>query len=563
LAATLGAASARSLRGNLSGISLATVSTPVELKEIPLASHLQTQLQALAQPQARGLLGGINRGIEKESLRITPEGKLAQTPHPAGLGSALTHSSITTDYSEALLEFITPVSASIENSLQQLEDIHSYAYQRLGDEILWSASMPCIVSGDASIPVARYGSSNVARMKTVYRFGLGHRYGRLMQTIAGIHYNFSMPQAYWDKAWQDAGSPGAQSDYISGRYLGLIRNFRRYSWLLIYLYGASPAVCASFLRGRNNHGLQPFDAEGRSLYLPYGTALRMGNLGYNSDAQKQLNVCYNSLDSYVTTLSSAIMQPHAAYRDIPSGQNGNYQQLNDSLLQIENEFYSPIRPKRVARSGETALSALVRAGIEYVEVRCVDISPFTPVGLDAAQMRFLDTFLLYCLLQESPHCRDNEQDTQAANLDAVVNTGRQPGLLLSNNGNEITLVQWARDMLDAMRPIAELLDTTHEGNGYAASLEAQREKVADAELTPSARVLREMRERKLPFFRLAMAYSEQWAQYFRERSLPADIQRAFEDETERSLLAQRSIEQSDAISFEHYLHNYFAQYKTL
>ena len=528
-----------------------------------MSSHLQKQLQALAQPGARGAITGINRGIEKESLRITAEGKLAQTPHPAALGSALTHSSITTDYSEALLEFITPVSNRIEDCLRNLEDIHNFAYQHIEGEMLWSASMPCIVTGDAGIPVAQYGSSNVARMKTVYRYGLGHRYGRLMQAIAGIHYNFSMPEVYWDQAWQSAGCPGERADFISERYLALIRNFRRYSWLLIYLYGASPAVCASFLRGRDNHGLQAFDPEAKSLYLPYGTALRMGGLGYNSDAQKRLNVCYNSLDNYVKTLSRAIMQPHAAYRDIASGQNGDYQQLNDSLLQIENEFYSAIRPKRVVNAGEAPLCALVRAGIEYVEVRCVDISPFTPVGLDAGQMRFMDTFLLYCLLEESPACDATEQVTQAANLEAVVNTGRLPGLLLNNNGTEIPMVQWASEMLAQMRPIAALLDAVHESSDYNASLENQLAKLADPELTPSARVLREMRERQLSFFRLAMTYSEQWAQYFRERPLAADIQIAFETETRSSLLEQRDIEQSDNVSFEQYLDNFFAQYQHL
>jgi glutamate--cysteine ligase len=528
-----------------------------------LASHLQKQLQALAQPDAAGLLTAINRGIEKESLRITPGGKLAQTPHPDGLGSALTHPSITTDYSEALLEFITPVSSSIEQSLQKLEDIHSYIYQKIDDEILWSASMPCIVAGDASIPVARYGSSNVARMKTVYRYGLGHRYGRLMQAIAGIHYNFSMPQAYWDKAWREAGSPGIQADYVTERYLGLIRNFRRYSWLLIYLYGASPAVCASFLGDRDNHGLQPFDEKFKSLHMPYGTSLRMGGLGYNSDAQKPLSVCYNSLDNYVTTLSSAIKQPYAAYKDIPAGARGDYQQLNDSLLQIENEFYSPIRPKRVADSGEAPLCALVRAGIEYIEVRCIDISPFSPVGIDAAQMRFLDTFLLYCLLQESPPCDDNEQDAQAANLDAIVNTGRQPGLLLNSGSGSILMTQWAQELLEAMHPIATLLDTAHKQTDHSASLQDQLAKVADSELTPSARVLSEMRERNLPFFRLAMGYSEQWAAHFRQRTLPKERQDAFENETAQSLLAQRTIEQSDDLSFEQYLQNFFAQYKNL
>ena len=528
-----------------------------------MPSQLDNGLLALQQPAALGDLAKIRRGIEKESLRITPEGKLATSAHPAALGSALTHHSITTDYSEALLEFITPVNDSICDSLSALEDIHSFVYQQLDDEILWAASMPCIVTGDAGIPVAHYGTSNVARMKTVYRYGLGHRYGRLMQAISGIHYNWSMPKSYWQRAWQAAGSPGELQDYITERYLGLIRNFRRYSWLLIYLFGASPAVCASFLRGRDNHGLQPFDEQGRSLYLPHGTALRMGDLGYNSEAQKNLSICYNSLDHYVETLCSAILQPHPAYREIPAGHDGDYQQLNDSLLQIENEFYSPIRPKRVADSGETALNALVRGGIEYIEVRCVDVSPFSPVGLDEEQIRFIDTFLLYCLLRESPLCDDDLQAAQARNLEAVVNRGREPGLTLDRSGRQVAMTDWADELLQGMAPVAQLFDTAHGVADYTTALARQSEKIADPELTPSARILREMRERELPFFRLAMGYSEEWAQYFRNRALPQETAQAFANESERSLAAQAEIEANDTLSFEAYLAQYFEQYRQL
>jgi len=524
---------------------------------------LQRELHALAQPGNTDLLLGINRGIEKESLRITPQGKLAQTPHPEGLGSALTHSSITTDYSEALLEFITPVNDSVEGSLTTLENIHRFVYSQLGDEILWAASMPCIMTGDEGIPVARYGSSNVARMKTTYRYGLGHRYGRLMQAIAGIHYNFSMPAAYWQQAWETAGKPGDLQAYITRRYLGLIRNFHRFSWLLIYLYGASPAVCASFLRGRGNHGLQTFDDEGKSLYLPHGTALRMGDLGYNSSAQKDLEVCYNSLENYVETLGSAIVQPHPAYADIPAGQNGDYQQLNDSLLQIENEFYSPIRPKRVANSGEAPLKALLRGGIEYIEVRCIDVSPFTPLGIDAQQIRFLDAFLLYCLFSESPACDETEQAEQAANLEAVVNRGRDPALQLTHEGKSLALPVWATSLLDELAPIAELLDSAHSGGAYSEALQAQRDKIEDPGLTPSARILREMEERQLPFFRLAMAYSNQWSDYLRTPPLDSDIAAAFSEEATRSLAAQRDTEAADDISFEQYLGDFYQQYQTL
>ncbi len=528
-----------------------------------MPSTLDTALRVLARPNALETLTQIRRGIEKESLRITPEGKLALTPHPRSLGSPLTHSSITTDYSEALLEFITPVSTGIADSLHRLEDIHSFVYQQLDTELLWAASMPCIVSGDENIPVALYGSSNIARMKTVYRCGLGHRYGRLMQAIAGIHYNWSMPDAFWNDAWRDAGSPGSRADYITDRYLGLIRNFRRYSWLLIYLFGASPAVCSSFLKGRDNHGLQPFDERGRSLYQPYGTALRMGGLGYNSEAQKGLNICYNSLDNYVHTLRSAILQPHPPYADIPTGQGNNYQQLSDSLLQIENEFYSPIRPKRVAESGETALNALVRGGIEYIEVRCVDVSPFTPVGLDAEQIRFLDTFLLYCLLSDSPPCDDTQQTAQLANLDAVVARGREPGLLLDREGSRISLTNWSENLLSAMRPVAALFDSAFQTDNYQLALTAQLARVADPELTPSARILREMRESDLPFFRLAMRYSERWAEFFRARNLDPAVQAGFVAEAERSLAAQLEIENADSMPFQDFLQSYFSQYREL
>ncbi|TXS94340.1 glutamate--cysteine ligase [Parahaliea maris] len=524
---------------------------------------MQQHLKTLSGNGSGALLREIHRGIEKESLRISPEGRIAQTPHPAALGSALTHSSITTDYSEALLEFITPVDTDLEGSLRTLADIHRHVYSQLNDEILWSASMPCVVAGDDSIPVAQYGSSNVAHMKTVYRYGLGHRYGRAMQVISGIHYNFSMPHAYWEQDWREAGSPGGLKDWITGRYLALIRNFHRYSWLLIYLFGASPALCASFLRDRDTHGLEKFDPEGKTLYLPYATALRMGDLGYNSAAQRDLQVCYNSLDNYVGALRKGIMQPRSEYSHIPSGQDGDYQQLNDSLLQIENEFYSTIRPKRVAYSGETPLSALRRGGIEYVEVRCIDVSPFNPIGLDAEQVRFLDSFLLFCLLSDSPACDEAERDHQQANLRLVVNRGREPGLQLSSRQGERKLTDWASDLLQQIDLVAGALDDAHHSDAYRQSVAAQQAKVDDPELTPSARVLREMRERDLPYFRLALAYSQQWAQYFREEPLAADAQARFEQEREESLAAQRDIEANDDISFEQYLQRFYAQYQAV
>ena len=476
----------------------------------------------MADAGRESILAGIGRGVEKESLRITADGKLAQTAHPKGLGAALTHPYITTDYSEALLEFITPVSTSIEETLQTLDDVHRFTYSHLGDELLWGASMPCIMEGDDHIPVARYGSSNVGTMKTIYRYGLGHRYGRLMQTIAGIHYNFSMPAEYWPLAQTADGNQDSLQDYITARYLGLIRNFRRHSWLLIYLFGASPAVCKSFLRGNDAHSLLPFDAESRSMHLPYATSLRMGDLGYQSNAQENLDICYNNLDAYIETLHEAITHTHPAYESIGVGEDGHSRQLNTSLLQIENEFYSPIRPKRVANSGETALGALRRGGIEYIEVRCTDVNPFLPLGIDAPQIRFLDCFLLYCLMQESTDCDDADGERIAENTARVVNRGREPGLMIQTPSGESSMMTEAVALLNGIQPLVKLLDRANSSTEHAASFEEQQAKVEQPALTPSARILEEMQEKQLPFFRLAMSYSETWAQQYRQQPLSAE-----------------------------------------
>ena len=344
-------------------------------------SVLQERLRALT-PE---VLGGIRRGIEKESLRTRPSGALALTPHPKQLGSALTHPHITTDYSESQLELITGVHAGAGACLEELTQVHQFVYhvlRELGDEMLWVSSMPCGLPTDETIPIGRYGSSNVGRAKSVYRVGLGHRYGRRMQTISGIHYNWSMP--------------GVTTE----QYFGLIRNFRRHSFLLLALFGASPALCSSFVAGRE-HELQHLSKH--TLYQPHATSLRMGRLGYQSDAQAALAVSYNSLESYAASLHDALTRPYPAYEAVGiRNPGGDYNQLATSLLQIENEFYGTIRPKRVIHPGERPLHALRERGVEYVEVRCMDLDPFEPVGIGEQTLRFLDVFLLHCLTSDSP-----------------------------------------------------------------------------------------------------------------------------------------------------------------
>lgn len=526
-----------------------------------MPDQFSERLSLLSTPQTLSLLKGIQRGIEKESLRVNRSGKLAQTPHPESLGSALTHPSITTDFSEALMELITPVSTDIEGSLDFLHDLHRYVYSQLGDEELWGSSMPCVMEGSDAIPLAQYGSSNVARMKTAYRAGLGNRYGRLMQTISGIHYNFSVPDALWSALQEQDMDQRPRQDYITDAYFNLIRNFRRISWLLVYFFGASPAVCNSFLNGRE-HELLPFDAG--SLHLPYGTALRMGDLGYQSSAQEGLKICYNSLDNYIETLRKAITEPHPDYQGIPvKGEDGQYQQLSTALLQIENEFYSPIRPKRVTESGETPLGAIKDKGVEYIEVRCIDVNPYLPLGIDADQIRFLDCFLLYCLFDRSPPCDDDDRSRIDNNLKKVINQGRDPGLQLESRQGNQGLSHWGHRLMSDIEKIAELLDKAHGGSDYSRVCQAQRAKLSDPALTPSAQILADMSAQSKPFFHFAMDLTEQHGRDFRGQALSPEQLDQYTQQSRHSLEQQLRIEAADSISFDQYLEQYYQQYQQL
>jgi glutamate--cysteine ligase len=532
--------------------------------ELSLSHGLSSELlQAFAEPSVNASLRGILRGLEKESLRVTPAGTLAQTDHPHALGSALTHPHITTDYSEALLEFITEPFADVEPLLAQLDDIHRFTYQHLAadNERLWPASMPCTLGKDEEIPVARYGTSNSGKMKTVYRVGLGHRYGRSMQTIAGIHYNFSLPDDFWLALQQQTGNQQSLQDFKTERYFGLIRNFRRNFWLLIYLFGASPAVCSCFVKDRA-HKLQPFPAADQTMYLPYATSLRMGDLGYQSDAQKSLVVNYNNLSDYLATLCGGITQSYPAYEQIGVTDTvGNYQQLNSSLLQIENEFYSSIRPKRTTGRGETALQALRLRGVEYVEVRCVDLNPYEPLGITKEQMQVMDAFLLYCLLSDSPQTDEREFYQGQENQKRIVNAGRDPALRLLRGEHEILMRDWAEEIIQGSMATAQLLDQAKGGTAHQQALEQQRAKIANPDLTPSARVLRDMTAAGQSFYEHTLALAEQQRAYFAQRPLVAGQQALFVQMSENSLQAQTALEADNQVSFARYLENYYAQYR--
>ncbi|MDO9321184.1 MAG: glutamate--cysteine ligase [Pseudomonas sp.] len=518
-------------------------------------SLLPRRLGLLAEPANLPLLNQCLHGIERECLRVDATGQLALTPHPQALGSALTHAQITTDYSESLLEFITPAEPDAAQTLADLEQIHRAAYSQLSDELLWSPSMPCPLPSEEQIPIARYGSSNIGKLKYVYRQGLALRYGKSMQCIAGIHYNFSLPEAIWPLLQSLDGDQHSARDYQSARYIGLIRNFRRYSWLLMYLFGASPALDAGFLRGRP-HQLQQLDAD--TLYLPYATSLRMSDLGYQSSAQSGLTPCYNDLDSYIHSLRQAVATPYPAYAEIGTQKDGQWLQLNTNVLQIENEYYSSIRPKRVTDTGERPIQALVARGVQYVEARCLDINPFLPLGIDLLEARFLDAFLLFCALQDSPLLSSEECHAATGNFLKVVKEGRRPGLHLQHQGQPIELTVLAQQLLDSIQRVAALLDQSHGTHAHIDSLAQQQAKVADPSLTPSAQVLAQLREHGESFAQFSLRQSRVHAEYLRSQPLSAAEQAAFSASVSESLAAQARMESEPAGSFEDFVAAYQA-----
>ena len=519
------------------------------------------RLEQLQSNEALPAINKIQRGIEREALRVNQDGLLSQLPHPDHLGSKLCHPAITTDFSEAQPELITPVSTDIGATLEFLSDIHRFTHSGLGDEILWSASMPCMLAGEDGIPLAQYGSSNLGRLKTTYRNGLGNRYGRLMQTICAVHYNFSLPDDFWQLHWRLEGKRQPLKDYQSARYFDLMRNFRRLSWLPIYLFGASPVVCNSFLKGRD-HTLVPFDKG--SLYAPYATSLRNGNLGYQSDTQStSMQVSYGSLNEYIQTLALAITTQNSVYEQIGTKSGSEYLQVNTSILQAEAEFYTTIRAKRVPPPGTNFLKILRDDGVDYVEVRLLDVNPYVPLGIDAEEIYFLDVFLLYCLLAGSPLHDDDLCRSVNSNVRKTVYSGGDPDLLLDNVDRQLSIKEWGGQVLTQMTPIAALLDRANNTDVYTRNLQDQCSIIDDPDQTLSARILADMKTEGIPYFRFAMNKAIEHSSYFKSQSLPTGKQQQFELAAEKSRQDQVKIERADTVDFDSYLAAIALEYEAL
>lgn len=513
---------------------------------------LDSQLDWLQDAAHANLIRRGLRGLEKEALRVDSEGHLSARMHPIRLGSALTHPYLTTDYSEALLEFVTPAYPTNWETFQFLCDSHCFVCQNLEGELLWAQSMPCIVNPSQDLPVASYGPSNIGQMKTIYRRGLGYRYGRAMQAIAGVHYNYSLPISFWEPFREQQKKTEDLESFISAQYMGLVRNYRRLAWLFIYLFGASPALCKSFCP-EGHEILEELDPS--TWHGPFSTSLRMSDIGYRNKTQAELQISANSLTEYTAGLAAAVTTPNADYEKIGVRVNGEYRQLSVNILQIENEYYSSIRPKPVIGSDAPLTVDLRGAGVEYVEVRTLDINMLDPVGVNQNQLRFAEAALIYCLLAESPPIDAVEQAEIDARDLAVALEGRKPGLMLLENGHDVSLQARGIVLVDRIQEVAAILDV--DGEGYLAAVEAQRAALMEPKLTPSAQILEGIRDSDQSFLEFTLDLSKAHAEYFCQLRLSPEKTALFTTAAERSLERTQALEQLSGPTFEAYLASYF------
>jgi glutamate--cysteine ligase len=514
---------------------------------------LAARLRWLREPGNASLIRRGLRGVEKESLRVLRSGRLAHTPHPEQLGAALTHPYLTTDYSESLPEFVTPALHSNWETLQFLCDLHAWAHRRLGDELLWPASMPCVLNADQEIPIAHYGTSNPGLMKTVYRRGLGYRYGRAMQAIAGVHFNYSLPSAFWAAYREHEGANEPLADFRSAGFMGLVRNYRRHAWLVTYLFGASPALCKSF-RPDGHELLTELDRA--TWHAPFATSLRMSDLGYRNKTQSRLAISANSLDDYVAGLTAAVTTVEPRYAQIGVVVDGEYRQLNANILQIENEYYSAIRPKPSKASRDRPIVALRKLGVEYVEVRTLDLNLTDPVGINQSQMRFIEALLIFCLLSNSPPIDSAEQQEIDRRDLAVAREGRRPGLKVGAHGREHSLAELGEEHVAAIGEIAQLLDENAEG--YVAAVEHAQAAFREPAKTPSAGVLRDLEREHATFFEYSLALARSHHDYFIGLGLGAEQESRLDALVAQSLAEAKGLERARTQSFDDYLRDYFA-----
>lgn len=450
-------------------------------------------------------------GIERELQRVTKEGDLALTPHPPVFGNKLKNKEITTDFAESQMELITPALSSVEEVDGYLKLLHKKAWEGVGDEYLWPLSMPPRLPEEEIIPIARFDDSREGRAAYIYRQGLANRYGKKMQMISGIHFNFSFGEELFGILYREFGGGSSKEVFKDELYYSVARNFLRYRFLLVYLFGASPAFDETYgdVFLRELVKIRKFCPECCKELEKYATSFRVSRFGYSNPVQGRYRIFYNSMEEYIQGIRTLLNKKSKKYARLGV-------QLNDKILQKDSEFYSPIRLKQIIMPGESQIDALEKRGVEYAEVRILDIDPFTDTGISLTQMRFLQVFLLFCLFDENRPIDYKEMNRINSNHNRIALSGRKPDVLLNRlNRGKISLKDWGEQIFDKLLMLAKLLDNNENKSAYSLSVLNEKNKLEDMSFLPSVKLVNEMYDRKESFIEFGMRKAGEYRARYR------------------------------------------------
>ena len=485
------------------------------------------------------------KGVEREALRVDQLGRISDKPHPILLGSALTNANITTDFAESLLELVTPPIVKLDELEHYLLNLHYFIYPKIDGELLWTSSMPFLHEKNQSIPIALYGHSAEGQFKNIYRKGLAIRYGNLMQAIAGVHFNFSFSSNFLKTYLSDQGGPKNFKNNVSKLYMHLSRNYRRFSFFLVYLFGASPFVSKNYL-DKPKAEFTSFDIN--TWLANNATSLRMSDIGYNNSSRSELNCSLNSLEEYVSDLKSALTTPSKNFSfEESKGSKISYSQLNDNVLQIENEYYANVRPKGHLRSDERLIISLRNEGVSYIEARSFDLNPFSPIGLDKSQMQVIELFLVACALWDSGPIDNTELEEIDTRDLLVAKNGNQSGLSLPYKGRQETLDKLVDHIFSSLEKVASMM-----GNDYGQGLQLRRDRFINKQ-TLSSEFIERLSASNLSYQDFILMLSKSHEEFTREQFIPdGTLQERLTQSARESLQSQKKKE-DESVSLEDYL----------
>ena len=374
------------------------------------------------------ILGG-SFGLERETLRVHSKGELSLTPHPKIFGDKLTNPIVTTDFSESQIEIVSPTFDNIDEAFSTFCLLSDMVNEALPEnEYFWFHSLPCILPDEYEIPVAHYGDDEEGKQSEQYRMKLAEKYGLKKQMISGIHFNFSFADETLKKLYSYYDYPTFE-EFKNEVYLKISRNYIRYCWLVIYLTGSSISCHETF----TDECIKLMDKKDDfdSYYSTKGTSLRNGSCGYKN--LKKLYPSYSSVEEFTQDISSYI-------------ESGD--------LSEAKELYTQIRLK--PKDPKDLLNSLKDTGIEYVEIRTLDINPFYRCGLTKRDMQFLHLFIIYMLVKnESDY--ENWQEEALINEELSAERAFDDEMRLIRDGEKITLKEWGMELINEMHYMVDEL----------------------------------------------------------------------------------------------------------